>query len=60
MVVKLEERTVVVVGLADLAGVALVEDGLKGILFQPLSLQSYLPPFGRCMFCEATSTFLTQ
>ncbi len=27
MVVKLEERTLVVVGLADIAGVALVEDG---------------------------------
>ena len=44
MVVKLEERTLVVVGLADIAGVALAEDGSVNTVKETTQTQLCTPP----------------
>ena len=44
MVIKLEERILVVVGLADIAGVALVEDGGVNTVKETTQTQLCTPP----------------
>ena len=46
VVIKLEERTLVVVGLADIAGVALVEDGGVNTVKETTQTQHNTPSLG--------------